>query len=109
MLAYYVEWHMRQALAPILFEDGDRPSAEAARRSAVAPAERSESVLRKEAFKRTSDDYAVQSFGDVLRDLGTIAKNRVRPKEQKESFYLVTTPTKLQTRALELLHVNMVM
>jgi hypothetical protein len=107
MLAYYVEWHMRLALAPILFEEDDRASADAARRSIVAPAERSESVRRKEATKRTPDDYPVQSFSDVLKDLGTITKNRVRPSGQNVEFYVVATPTRLQTRALELLGVRL--
>lgn len=109
MLSYYVEWHMRQALAPILFEEDDHPAADAARPSIVAPAQRSESVREKEATKRTPDDYPVQSFGDILKDLGTITKNRVRPKGQEGEFCLVTAPTRLQIRALDLLRVKLQM
>ncbi|MCK5495991.1 MAG: IS1634 family transposase, partial [Hyphomicrobiaceae bacterium] len=62
VLAYYVEWHMREALAPILFDDDDRPAGQALRDSAVAPARRSPRADRKAAAKRTQDDYAVHSF-----------------------------------------------
>jgi transposase len=54
MLAYYVEWHMRQALAPILFDDDDQETARARRRSVVAPAERSPQAQRKAQTKRTA-------------------------------------------------------
>lgn len=108
MLAYYVEWHMRRALAPILFDDDDRESAHARRKSEVAPAERSVRALRKSRTKRTDDGEPVHSFQTLLNDLGTITKNRVRfqgaPEETTE---MTTTPTPLQKRALELLKVKL--
>jgi hypothetical protein len=59
MLAYYVEWHMCQALAPLLFDDHDPAAAEAARPSAVAPAQRSPSAQRKALTRLTADDTPV--------------------------------------------------
>ena len=62
MLAYYVEWHMRRALAPVLFDDDDREAAEARRDSVVAPAQRSAKAQRKAIRKRTDDGLPVHSF-----------------------------------------------
>jgi transposase len=107
LLAYYVEWHMRKALAPILFDDHDRAAAEAARSSVVAPAQRSPQAQRKASAKLTADGTPVHSFQSLLSDLATVAKNRIVPKTNDHlSFDLVTTPTPLQQRAFELLGVN---
>jgi len=103
MLAYYVEWHMREALAPLLFDDDDRVAAEAQRDSIVAPASRSEKAQRKARRKRTDEALAVHSFQTLLKDLATITKNQMRMGEQ--SFEMIPTPTPLQQRALELLQV----
>ena len=62
MLAYYVEWHMRQALAPLLFDDEDHEAAQAQRTSMVAPAQRSASARDKAATKQTADGLPVHSF-----------------------------------------------
>src|SRR5580658_788693 len=67
-LAYYVEWHMRQLLAPILFDDDDKAQAQAARASIVAPALRSEAARRKAATRKTDDGLQVQSFQTLLSD-----------------------------------------
>jgi hypothetical protein len=107
MLAYYVEWHMRQALAPLLFDDDDPTAAAAARASVVAPAKRSPSALRKATTKLTVDDLPVHSFQSLLSDLATLAKNRIVPATKDPvPFDLFTTPTPLQQRAFDLLHVN---
>lgn len=103
MMAYYVEWHMRKKLAPILFDDHERAEAERHRRSIVAPAPRSPAAVRKDQCKRTDDDEPVHSFATLLEDLGTLAKNRVRPRDSTKTFYVLTQPTALQTRAMELL------
>jgi len=104
MLAYYVEWHMRQELAPILFEDDDKEAAEALRKSIVQQAQRSPRAKRKEVTKRTDDGHAVHSFQTLLEDLATLAKNRIRPAEGPEAdFHLLTEPTTLQRRSFELL------
>ena len=104
MLAYYVEWHMRQALAPMLFDDDDKPTADAQRTSAVAPAERSSKAKRKAARKRTDDDLPVHSFQTLLQDLATLTKNRVRFGTAKSTTAtMLTSPTPVQQRALALL------
>jgi len=107
MLAYYVEWHMRQALAPILFDDDDPAAAQAARSSVVAPAQRSPRAQRKALTKLTADDCPLHSFQTLLSDLATVAKNRISPNTQPSvPFDLITTPTTLQQRAFDLLGVN---
>ena len=104
MLAYYVEWHMRRKLAPLLFDDEDRASAEAARQSVVAPAEVSESAERKAWHKRTDDGYTVHSFQTLLGDLATVTKNRIVPHlPDAEPFDVLTRPTDLQRKAFRLL------
>lgn len=105
MLAYYVEWHMRLALAPILFEDHDPVAAQAQRDSIVAPAKRSASALHKADHKRTEDGLPVHSFQTLLADLATIAKNTV--VMDQTPVQILTTPTPSQTRALELLNVSL--
>jgi len=104
MLAYYVEWHMRQLLAPLLFDDHDKPQAQAARTSIVAPAKRSDAARRKAATRKTDEGMKVHSFQTLLRDLATIAKNRIQPKDKKiPAFDMLTTPTNLQQQAFDLL------
>jgi transposase len=104
MLAYYVEWHMRQKLAPILFEEDDKPTAQSLRRSIVAPAQRSPSAKRKERTKRTEDDLPVGSFQGLLDHLATLTKNRVQARDAPAcEFYELPDRTVLQSRAFELL------
>jgi transposase len=108
LLAYYVEWHMRRALAPLLFDDDDRAQARAARRSVVAPAERSARAKRKATTKRTDDGGPVHSFQTLLEDLATIAKNRIQPTDSSApAFDVITRPTPFQQRALDLLGVSL--
>jgi hypothetical protein len=107
MLANYVEWHMRQALAPMLFDDDDPAAAAAARTSVVAPAQRSPSAQHKALTKLTADDLPVHSFHTLLSDLATLAKNRILPSTTDSvPFDLITTPTPIQQRAFDLLCVN---
>ena len=108
MLAYYVEWHMRQLLAPILFDDDDKQQAQQARVSIVAPATRSSSAKRKARTKLTADGLKVHSFQTLLADLATIAKNRIQPTDKVAvAFDMLTRPTALQQRAFELLAVKL--
>jgi Transposase DDE domain len=108
MLAYYVEWHMRRALAPILFDDDDRKGGEARRTSIVAPARRSERAEDKALSKRTDVGEPVHSFVSLFRDLATIAKNRIQPKAPNTPvFEVITKPTKFQQRVLDLLGVQL--
>ena len=105
MLAYYLEWHMRLALAPILFDDDDKAHAE--RPSPVAPAVRSARAQRKAERKRTDEGATVHSFQSLLADLATLTKNRIQPRiKNAESFDQTTLPTNLQRRALDLLGVT---
>ncbi len=106
MLSYYVEWHMRKKLAPILFDDHQRAEAEHQRKSIVAPAPRSSAATRKDQRKRTDGDEPVHSFQTLLDDLGTLAKNRVRVRSSSEEFFVLTKPTAPQSRALTLLGVS---
>ena len=107
MLAYYVEWHMRQRLAPILFDDDDKETAEKARKSVVAAAQRSPRAMKKAATKRTEDDFPVHSFQSLLRNLATLTKNRVQAKiKDAPLFVQYAKPTRLQQRAFELLKVS---
>jgi hypothetical protein len=103
MLAYYVEWHMRQALAPILFDDDQPAAAEAARQSVVAPAQRSPEALAKAQTRQTEDGVPVHSFRSLLSDLRTIARNTLQFAET--TLTITTTPTALQQRVFELLKV----
>lgn len=106
MLAYYVEWHMRQRLAPMLLDDDDKPQAQAARRSIVAPAQRSAAAQRKAFTKQTADGLPVHSFQTLLGDLATIVKNRIQPADKSiPAFDMLTQPTALQQRAFDLLSV----
>jgi transposase len=111
MLAYYVEWHMRKALAPILFDDHDPDAAEALRDSVVAPAKRSPAARRKAAGKRTDDDLPVHSLRTLLSDLATLSRVRYRvanpTTEATTEFERLTEATPLQRRALDLLGVGL--
>jgi len=78
MLAYHVIWHLRQALAPLLFEDHDRTAAAAARPSAVAAARVSSAAAAKAASKRTAAGQPVHSWRSLLQDLATLSRNTVR-------------------------------
>ena len=106
MLSYYISWHMKQALAPILFQDNDKPAAAAKRADPVAAAQRSDEALTKAARKRTEDDYPVHSFTSLLADLATICANHIQPTNDLPAFTILTTPTPLQRRALELLGIS---
>jgi transposase len=111
MLAYYVEWHMRKALAPILFDDHDPADAANSRPNMVVPAERSKAAKRKAASKATDDGLPVHSFQTLISDLATIARNTVAAKRTGEApltFEKVTRPTRVQQRALDLLGVGLI-
>jgi len=104
MLAYYIEWHMRKKLAPILFDDEDREEAEKLRESIVAPAKRSPGAIEKTRTKQTEDGLPVLSFHSLLGHLATLAKNRVQITGTTcHEFYTHTQQTSLQKRALQLL------
>jgi len=106
MLAYYVEWHMRQDWAPLLFDDEEPLLGQLLRASVVAPAQRSPEALRKVHTRCTQDGDPVHSFHTLLDDLGTVVRNRIRFHSGDETDML-TTPTPLQDKALSLLGVRL--
>ncbi len=107
MLSYYISWHIQARLAPLLFTDDDKQTAQAARTSPVAPAARSARAMAKAATKQTPGDLPVHSFATLLSDLGTICLNTIAPADPAlPGFRLVTTPTALQRQAFELLGVS---
>ena len=104
MLAYYVEWSMRLALAPMLYDDDDREAAEALRDSPVAKAQRSPAALAKSATGRTADGAPVHSFRSLLADLTTLCRNTVVTAiAPNRPFTLLTRPTPIQQKAFDLL------
>ena len=104
MLACYVEWHMRRALAPILFEDHELPVTRR-RRDPVLPAKASESAKAKKSSRRTKDGFAVHSFATLLSELSCRAKITCRMISDSAgpTFCQITKPTNLQAKAFELL------
>jgi len=104
VLAYYVEWYMRKALAPVLFEDEQLDELRATR-DPVAKAEPSASVKQKKATRRTPDGWPVQSFQTLMKNLATRCCNRCRAGNDKAqvTFHEVTEPTPLQAHVFELL------
>jgi hypothetical protein len=107
MLAYYVEWHMRQALAPLLFAEDDPHGAKQRRGSPVQPAIASNSTAEKATTKRTADGQLVHHFRGLLDHLATLTKNTVQPQGTLTTFEQMTVPTELQRRAFELLEVEL--
>ena len=107
MLSYYLEWHMRQALAPVLFDDHQREQAAATRASIVAPAQRSSAAHRKAASKCTEDGVPVHSFQSLLSELATFTRNTMAlARTQDATFLLYPQATALQARAFELLGIS---
>jgi hypothetical protein len=107
MLAYQVEWHIRQRLAPILYAEHDKASAETQRSSIVAPLEASPATKRKRTRHRTDQGTALTSFRDLLRHLASLTLNTVTtPINPNDRLTLTATPTDLQTKAFELLGVK---
>ena len=104
MLAYYVQWHMRRKLAPLLFEDHDRPAAAAARTSPVASAQVSAAARAKARARKTEDGQPVHSFRTLIADLATLTRNAVRFGDNLPMTVL-SRPTPLQQRAFDLLAV----
>jgi DDE family transposase len=107
MLACHVEWHMRERLKPMLFDDDDLTAAARERASIVAPAQPSPAALRKRASKLTANGGPVHSFQTLLRDLATCTLNEMTTTlNAAYSFTLVATPTPIQAQAFSLLAVD---
>ena len=107
MLACHVEWHMRERLRPMLFDDDDPTAAARERASIVAPAQPSPAALRKRASKVTADGGPLHSFHSLLRDLATCTLNEMTTTlNDAYSFTVVATPTPIQAQAFSLLAVD---
>ena len=108
MLAYYLEWHMRQRLAPMLFDDTDKETAEALRASVVAQAQRSPSAVTKQTTGQTEDGLPVHSFRSLLADLATLVRNTVVTAITPHyPLTVLTRPTPIQHKAFALLGVTL--
>jgi hypothetical protein len=108
MLAYYLEWHMRQGLAPMLFEDADKQAADTLRTSVVAQAQRSPTAVQKQTTKSSPDGLPIHSFQTLLADLATIAQNTiVTAITPKYPLTMVTRPTPTQHKAFQLLGLSL--
>ena len=102
MLAYYVEWHLRRAWAPLLFAEDDPQGAAQRRGSPVKPARRSVSAEAKALTKKTSEGETVHRFRGLLEHLATLTKNTIQPAGDLPPFDRLTVPTPLQQKAFDL-------
>ncbi len=107
MLAYHVEWHMRQKLAPMLYDDADREAADALRQSIVAKAKRSPAAIAKQTRGVTKDGLPVHSFKSLLADLATLTLNKVvTPLNDNYELTIFARPTDVQNKAFDLLGIT---
>ncbi len=107
MLAYHVEWHMRQKLAPMLYDDADREAADALRQSIVAKAKRSPAAIAKQTRGVTEDGLPVHSFKSLLADLATLTLNKVvTPLNDNYELTIFARPTAVQNKAFDLLGIT---
>ena len=105
MLAYYVEWHMREAWRELMFADCDQDAK--LTRDPVAPAKRSDAAMKKVTSRMLDDGTPAHSLHSLMQDLSTITRNTCRtPNGTKDAptFQLTTTPTVKQKRAIELIN-----
>ena len=107
MLAYYLEWHLRQRLAPMLYDDTDKEAAEALRVSVVAKAERSPAAVAKQTTGRTPDGLPVHSLHSLSAGLATLTRNTVDiATAPGMPFTVIARPTPIQAKAFDLLDVS---
>jgi len=107
MLAYHVEWHLRDALAPLLFHDTELVAARAERSSPVAGTQPSDPAKAKKATKRSADGHRVMCFADLINHLGTLTRNAMRLSLRgTHRFTLYSTPTRSQEVAFRLLRIE---
>lgn len=107
MLAYYVEWHLRRRLAPLLFQDEEPEAGRAGRDSMVEPAKRSEAADRKASTKHSSTGQRVRGFRDLLAALGALTRNQVVSAAAPElPLITYSQPTTLQQSAFDLLELS---
>jgi len=107
MLAYHLEWHLRDALAPLLFHDTELAAARAERSSPVASTQPSDAAKTKKATKRSADGHRVMCFADLIDHLGTLTRNAMRLSLRgSHRFTLYSTPTPLQEAAFKWLQLE---
>ena len=107
MLAYYVEWHMRQALKPLLYDDEQLPAQREANTNPVAPTSRSPQAKHKDLIHHTEDGLPVHSLRTLLKDLATLTYNVASSTFNPQAKITLTTrPTPLQAKAFTLLGVD---
>lgn len=104
LLAYYVEWHLRQVLAPLLFDD-ETLASDRIQRDPVAPAEPSIAAKSKKIARITENGLLIHSFKTLMAEMGTRCRHRCRVKSDPQCppIFQYTKPTPLQTRALQLI------
>jgi Transposase DDE domain len=105
MLAYYVQWHMIQAWAPLTFKD-EADADQARERDPVAPAQRSQAALDKVTSRQLPDGTPAMSFTRLLAHMATIVRNTMRSASARigeATFTLTTRPNPKQQHALDLL------
>lgn len=107
MLAYYVEWHLRQRLKPMLFDDEFLEQAQGQRASPVAKAVRSQHARAKDASRQADDGLPLHSLRTLLQDLATLAYNVTHTSLNPQAKIVITTrPTPLQDKAFKLIGAN---
>ena len=108
LLAYYVEWHRRKSLAPLLFDDLDYLKPVATTESIVTSSVASEMAIKKANTKRNEDNLPIHSFQTLLDDLATITSNKVQFQsiDSHLIFEKITQPTVLQQKAFDLLGIS---
>ena len=107
MMACYVEWHLRDALKPLLFQDHDRPGAETERSSPVAPASISPAADRKRGRRRNDQNLPISSFSDLMAHLATQTLNTAAlPKAPNATFTTLANPPPLQAAAFDLIGID---
>jgi hypothetical protein len=107
MLAYYVEWHMRERLKSMLFDDEYLEEISAGRASPVLKAVRSEHAKAKDASKRADDGLPLHSLRTLLQDLSTLTYNIARTGANPDTTIVITSrPTPIQNKAFRLLAIS---
>ena len=105
MLAYYVEWHLREAWRELMFADTEQQAK--ATRDPVAPAERSASAQGRAATHLLADGTSAHSFSTLMAELSTVVRNTCRAPNAKSdapAFEVTTTAGPKQLRAMQLVH-----
>jgi hypothetical protein len=98
MLAYYLTWHLKEAWAPLLFKDEQRPI----QADPIAKASRSRQAQRKAQTKRTATGERAHSYKTLLAELATLTRNTIRVPGTPATFHKLAQPTPIQTHALDL-------